>query len=102
VFRARRALATSVVDSYFRQHLAGEFTIEVDAVNNVTCVTRELPEEEAFEALAGRIRPVLLDRDPTFYGTALNALNALSGRDADIVERTRDCVTRGSRLAGPA
>jgi hypothetical protein len=102
VYRARRVLATSVVDAYFREARANNMVIRYIQESNHTTVVRRLPDEEALEALAGRVRPLTLSGDPTWYGHALTALGALSNQDPELVQRARDLRRAWQHACGSA
>ncbi|MFF0451204.1 hypothetical protein ACFYT4_33315 [Streptomyces sp. NPDC004609] len=60
--------------------------------NGEVRVRQEFPDEEVVESAAARIRPILLEGDPCFYGKALKAVGYFcrdSPRDTEWVKATR-------------
>jgi hypothetical protein len=55
----------------------GSFNVRID-ISGVATVTQKRPEdEEAFESLAARVRPLTLDREPIHYKKVVRALSRL-------------------------
>jgi hypothetical protein len=77
VLRARRVLAHSLAsdETSLEVLAAGAWmAVRVDGVVNLE---RRLPNEEALESLAARVRPLTLQRDPVRYDYVLKALKSL-------------------------
>jgi hypothetical protein len=53
------------------------FNVEMDASTGTTTFIQELPPEEQVESAAARIRPLILNDDPTYYAKAFKALSYL-------------------------
>lgn len=76
VLRARRIQAHSLVQDWegLRRHAEGSIEGHLDLSGRIS-VTRRLPEdEEAFESLASRVRPLTLEREPIYHEKVFGAL----------------------------
>lgn len=79
VLRARRIEAHSLVRDWeeLTRHVEGSFSVRID-FSGIATVTQQLPEdEEAFESLAARIRPLTLDSESIHYKRVVRALSRL-------------------------
>lgn len=79
VLRARRIEAHSLARNpeALAEHCKGRLKIHL-AVDGTSTILRSLPEnEEVFESLAARVRPLILDEEPIFYAKVFNALHLL-------------------------
>ena len=99
VLRARRVQAHSLVQSWDKllYHAGGEFHVQIDASGR-TSITRRLPsDEEVFESLASRVRPLTVKSEPVYYVKVFDAIDrALSNADVDESHRARLGELRGS------
>lgn len=71
VVRARRVGAHSIVQDWdeLMRHAQGGFGGTLDVTGRMT-ITRRLPaDEEVFESLASRVRPLTVESEPVYYGT---------------------------------
>lgn len=97
VVRARRVAAHSLVrDPVHLRHLAeGAITMNLDLAGRAT-VTRSLPlDEEAFESLVARIRPLTVAREPIHYAKVIAAIDQMGGAAIDEKDReSLDNLTR--------
>jgi len=78
VLRARRIAAHSLVQdrAKLQSHASGTFKGTLDTTGTLTMV-QELPDdEEAFESLAARLRPLTVRREPIYFGEVFAALEA--------------------------
>lgn len=77
VLRARRIAAHSLAQDIetLRSH-ATEWKMNVDSDGRVSMV-RNLPDEERFESLAARIRPLTLKSEPIWYQTVIDAIQSV-------------------------
>lgn len=92
VLRARRVQAHSIVqhrDELLR-HAQGSFHGHLDLASRIT-FTRRLPaDEEVFESLASRVRPLTVKSEPVYYVKVFEAIErALGDADAGDELRTR-------------
>lgn len=82
VMRARRVQAHSLVQDWdgLLRHASGGFEGQLDVSGRMT-LTRRLPEdEEVFESLASRIRPLTVKSEPVYYVKVFDAIERnLSG-----------------------
>lgn len=87
VLRARRVAAHSLAQSRekLEAYARGLFQAKIDLANNVT-ISTNLPDEEMFESLVARLRPITVKREPIFYETVLDALGQVLSDD-DEAER---------------
>jgi hypothetical protein len=79
VLRARRIEAHSLVQDWdeLTHHAEGSFNVHID-ISGAATVTQKLPQdEEAFESLAARVRPLTLDREPIHHKKVVRALSRL-------------------------
>lgn len=96
--RARRIAAHSLASD--RGRLAEMANLRMTGTlnpNGQIEIRRELPDEESFESLAARVRPVLLNRESVHHGKVLTALEAIldrPGQDVDDLETVRAEVQR--------
>jgi hypothetical protein len=88
LLRSRRVLSHSLIreqaELMSKLH-TGQFTITV-TVNTKTGEESyrrkcDYPDEEALESLASRVRPLILNSEPIYYGKVLDALEAVVGTD---------------------
>jgi hypothetical protein len=49
------------------------FTVQVDAATGAATLIQEFPAEEQVESAAARVRPLILNDDPTFHAKFFNA-----------------------------
>lgn len=57
-----------------------------------------LPDEEAFESLAGRVRPFLMPKDQIYFKNVLAALRPYLEQDAELREKLDELEERWSRF----
>jgi hypothetical protein len=92
VLRARRVQAHSLVQGWdeLLHYAAGEFQGQIDASGRMS-ITRRLPnDEEVFESLASRVRPLTVKSEPVYYVKVFDAIDrALSNADVDDAQRAR-------------
>src|SRR5690606_21449147 len=92
VLRARRVQAHSLVQSWdeLLYHAGGEFQGQIDVSGRMS-ITRRLPsDEEVFESLASRVRPLTVKSEPVYYVKVLDAIDrALGDSDVDEAQRAR-------------
>jgi hypothetical protein len=92
VLRARRVHAHSVVQDWdeLMRHARGGFDGHLDLAGQMT-FTRRLPaDEEVFESLASRVRPLTVKSEPVYYVKVLEAIErAIGDADVDDALRTR-------------
>lgn len=77
VFRARRVAAHSLAQdrAELGRHVRGSLDGTIELNGRVTLVQR-LPDEEAFESLVARLRPLTVRSEPIFYEKVFAVLNA--------------------------
>ncbi|MGQ0843377.1 MAG: hypothetical protein ACT4QF_04515 [Sporichthyaceae bacterium] len=92
VVRARRVLAHSLAQDFAALMRLADGSMEVVRAGNVLSLEQPLPDEEALESLAARVRPLVLQDDPVHYDKVLNALSRLLRQrgDAGDVEWCRE------------
>jgi hypothetical protein len=91
VLRARRIEAHSLVRDWdqLTQHAQGSFRVHLD-VSGPVSFTRTLPgDEEAFESLAARVRPLMLKSEPIHCLKVVTALQRLMDCSADATDEHR-------------
>lgn len=90
VLRARRVAAHSLAESadQLRKQSRSMFSGTIDLAGNLT-LREDLPEEEAFESLVARLRPLTVETESIFYETVLDAIITLLGDAATDEERHR-------------
>lgn len=92
VVRARRVKAHSQVQNWedLLRHVEGSLDVRLDISGRIA-FTRRLPaEEESFESLASRVRPLTLKSEPVYYVKVFDAINRiLDDRDIDKRFRSR-------------
>jgi hypothetical protein len=92
VLRARRVQAHSLVQNWdeLLRRGSGEFNGQLDVSGRMT-ITRRLPEnEEVFESLASRVRPLTVKSEPVYYVKVFDAIErGLENADADEELRAR-------------
>lgn len=91
VLRARRIESHSLVREWdeLLRHAQGSFEASLDLSGKLT-VTRRLPEdEEAFESLAARVRPLTLKTEPVYHDAVLTALQNLIERSTEATDEQR-------------
>lgn len=92
VLRARRIEAHSLVRDWDEliRHAEGSVSVRI-GVDGAVSVTRTLPEdEEAFESLAARVRPLTLDSEPIHHAKVVGALERLLAGAAALDEHHRE------------
>ncbi len=100
VLRARRIEAHSLLRNLerFSAWASGAMRLEVmqnraDATIRSARVHFDLPDEEIFESLASRVRPMLLEKEPIYYGRVLDIIEPHivdpKGREAVAAIRNR-------------
>ena len=67
VHRARRVKSHSLLDDLQRFKRWAEGTTTIGVVDEVMCMTQDVPPEEAFESRASTCRPFLLRGDPIHW-----------------------------------
>lgn len=92
VLRARRIEAHSLAaDKVKLQKLSsGEITIEVVPSEQKTYLIQELPPEEVIESAAARVRPLIMQDDPTHHSKVMSALGYFTRNSED--EKLRSLV----------
>lgn len=99
VLRARRVQAHSLVQSWdeLLYHAGGEFQGQIDVSGRMS-ITRRMPsDEEVFESLASRVRPLTVKSEPVYYVKVFDAIDrALSNADVDEAHRARLGELRGA------
>lgn len=98
VQRARRIKSHSLVRDWDElvRNAQGSFTVHLD-ISGVASVIHTLPEEEVFESLAARVRPLTLGPEPIYYMKVFEALQRLLEGSAAITDEQR---TRFEKLRG--
>lgn len=78
VFRARRVAAHSLAQdrAELGRHARGSLDGTVEMTGRVTLIQRLPENEEAFESLAARLRPLTVRSEPNFYEKVFAALGA--------------------------
>jgi hypothetical protein len=90
ILRARRIAAHSMVQDWdeLLYHAGGEFKGYVDQSGRMS-ITRRLPEnEEIFESLASRLRPLTIQSEPIYYTKVFDAVERLLA-SVDVPESDR-------------
>lgn len=82
VRRARRVQAHSLLADLGQFQRWAEGTTAIGLVDGVMSMTQDVPPEEAFESLASRCRPFLLQRDPIYWESTFKSLRAFLKSDA--------------------
>ncbi|NTW39525.1 MAG: hypothetical protein HGA44_06480 [Cellulomonadaceae bacterium] len=93
VLRARRIEAHSLVQDWdqLTSHAAGSIQLQLD-VEGKASITRRLPDdEERFESLAARLRPLTVASEPVHYEKVVEALERLID-GAEVPEAARDAL----------
>ncbi|NME88416.1 hypothetical protein [Corynebacterium stationis] len=93
IVRARRVKAHSQVQDWddLLRHAEGSLDVRLDISGRMT-FTRRLPEdEEIFESLVSRVRPLTLKSEPVYYVKVFDAINRILG-DGEIDERFRNRI----------
>lgn len=90
VLRARRVCHHSLArdQEALKRLINPSWQVAVPEGGGTAKVRRTLPPEEAFESLAARVRPLILQEDPVHYSKALNALGYLI-KDAQGAEKAQ-------------
>lgn len=84
VFRARRVAEHSLLVDRDRFVLWARGTLDLSIVpGGASTVTISLPDEEAFESLAGRCRPFLMPRDDLHFSKVIDALRPRLAADPE-------------------
>lgn len=110
VLRARRVRAHSLAQSRDQLHKywTTAFSGRITMAGRVEML-EELPEEETFESLVARLRPLILDRESIFYVKVLDAIEELIGahaqpdhekRIADLRVKWQTTDARGTQVQG--
>jgi hypothetical protein len=81
VRRARRVEAHSLLAELRRLQRWAEGTTEIRSIDGVLFMTQDVPPEEAFESLASRCRPFLLQGDPIHWASIFKSLRAFVASD---------------------
>src|SRR5688572_4273804 len=93
VLRARRIAAHSLVQdrAKLRSHASGTFKGTLDMTGKLTMV-QELPDdEEAFESLAARLRPLTVRSEPIYFVKVFAALESVQSAEyQDRIAALRD------------
>lgn len=82
VHRARRVKSHSLLQDLQRFQRWAEGATTIGVVDGVMCVTQDVPPEEAFESLASRCRPFLLQGEPIHWSAVFGSLRAFLKQDA--------------------
>lgn len=99
VFRARRIAEHSLVVDRDRLVEWAQGKMEIVFVDDrPRTLKKRLPDEEAFESLAGRIRPFLMPRDQIYFKHVLAALRPYLGEDPGLRESLDELERRWSRF----
>lgn len=92
VLRARRVQAHSIVQDWdeLMRHARGGFGAQLDPAGHMK-ITRRLPaDEEVFESLASRVRPLTVKSEPVYYVKVFEAIENVIGEvDVEDTIRTR-------------
>lgn len=90
VLRARRVQAHSMVQDWdnLLRHAGGSFDGHLDLTGRMTITRRLPPDEEVFESLASRVRPLTVKSEPVYYVKVFDAIGRAVG-DADIDDTLR-------------
>lgn len=94
VIRARRVQAHSLVQDWdeLQRHAQPGYRLSIDEKQRVT-LTRSLPDnEEIFESLASRIRPLTVKAEPVYYAKVFGAIERYVGDDSTDQGRRADVV----------
>lgn len=99
VFRARRVAEHSLVLDREQLLAWAQGTMKITIINGVPrSIGMHLPDEEAFESLAGRVRPFLMPSDQLYFAKVLAGLRPyLEGND-ELVEALDKLRERWSRF----
>lgn len=82
--RARRIAAHTLATDRERLSEMANARMAVNLnLNGYADIRRELPDEESFESLVARLRPVLLKRESIHYGNVLKALKIVLKEELD-------------------
>lgn len=90
VLRARRVHAHSIVrdKNELRRHAKGSVDGTLDLAGHMS-ITRRLPaDEEVFESLASRVRPLTVKSEPVYFENVLDAIESLVS-EANVEETLR-------------
>lgn len=87
VLRARRVQAHSMVQDWddLLRHARGSFDGRLELSGQMTITRRLPPDEEVFESLASRVRPLTVRSEPVFYVKVFDAIERVIG-NADVNE----------------
>jgi hypothetical protein len=105
VLRARRVAQHSLAaDLKALLALAqGSMTLEFDHSTGKQFLTRPVPDEETTESAAARVRPILLNSEPVYWGKTLKALSFLGrGKPNFRDEAIRDLREVWKKVQPPA
>ncbi|MFF1610947.1 hypothetical protein ACFVYA_24475 [Amycolatopsis sp. NPDC058278] len=99
VLRARRIQAHSLVADWEKliEHASGSFTARMDVTGAVTFVRQLPPDEEVFESLAARVRPLTITSEPIHHEKVIIALKYVieqSGIVNEQQQRELDALAR--------
>jgi hypothetical protein len=93
VLRARRIEAHSLVQDreHFAELLVETVTVQLAVDGSATLSRSLLADEETFESLAARVRPLIVEKEPIFYQKVLDAVGRLmtAGSSATAEQRGR-------------
>lgn len=106
VFRARRVAAHSLAQdrAELGRHVRGSLDGTLELNGRVTLVQR-LPNEEAFESLAARLRPLTVRSEPIFYEKVFAALVTTTNDEhratiAMLLREWQDAEIQGTQVQG--
>lgn len=105
ILRARRVAQHSLAaDQKALLALAqGSMTLEFDHSTGKQFLTRPVPDEETTESAAARVRPILLNSEPVYWGETLKALSYLGHGKLDFSdEAVRDLREIWKKVQPPA
>ncbi|GAA3753014.1 hypothetical protein GCM10022225_42160 [Plantactinospora mayteni] len=76
----------------------GTGTLTFEPASGKAVARWDLPDEEAFDSLAARCRPFLLNRDPVYHGKVMNALGFFLQSAPDDLQQQHQTLRAGWRL----
>lgn len=87
VFRARRVAEHSLVVDRDQLLAWAQGTMKITVVNDVPrSLELHLPDEEAFESLAGRVRPFIMPSDDLYFDKVLTVLRPYLGSSDELTK----------------
>lgn len=99
VFRARRVAEHSLVADRERLLKWAQGSMKLTVVpGGESTFSIDLPDEEPFESLAGRVRPFMMLRDDLHFKKVLEALRSYVLDDPEKLATVEDLVSRWSRF----